>query len=62
MNKKSYPAMIKLPAAEDDAILAYDDEEDEDASSEDEAERVVAETQPAQWQQLPILTSPITDK
>ena len=53
------------PAPEDYASSAYDDEEDEDGSSEGGEEEdggVVAETQPAQRQQLPILTSPISDE
>jgi hypothetical protein len=51
--------MNNHPAAEDDTLLAYNDEEDEVASNDVEDERVVAETQPAQRQQLPIFTSPI---
>ncbi len=42
-------------AEDDDALMANDNDDDEDASSRDEEGKNVAE------QQLPILTSPITD-
>ncbi len=54
--------MNKHSAAEDDAALsAYEDDDDEDATSREEEEEIVGDTQPAQQQQLPVLTSPITD-
>ncbi len=51
------------PAAEDnnDALSAYEDDDSEEATSGEKGEEIVGETQPAQQQQLPILTSPITD-
>ena len=58
MNRNSHPA-----PKDDDAVSAsFSDEEDDDATSgEEEEEIIVGETQPAQQQELPILTSPITD-
>ena len=50
------------PAAEEEyASSAFDSDNNEDASSGNEEEEMVGETQPAQQQPQPILTSPITD-